>query len=110
MYDVARGKTGTVEGTGAAIFVNIGFIPRHVRLFNRDGNCSLEWTWDMGAGKGFKLDGGSVDNGFKVGFTFISSGGITVSNQYDSQIGFYIGTDSDLNVDGETIDYAVYGE
>jgi hypothetical protein len=93
--------TGTVEGTGSAINVQIGFQPKSVTLFNIDGGPDkLEWTENMGAGKGWKT--------IAVGtMTFISSNGVT---QYAGTVagdseGFTIGADADINVNAETICY-----
>lgn len=46
--------TGTVEGTGAAINVQLGFTPDYVKLINIDGDASLEWISDMADGEGYK--------------------------------------------------------
>lgn len=95
-----RLRTGTVEGTGAAISVTLGFIPNYVKLMNIDGIAMLEWTPEIGAGKGLKTaDSGTA----KCDISYISTGGVTVSASTDTYIGFSIGTDTDINVNGETI-------
>ncbi len=40
-------RTGTVEGTGAAINVPVGFEPRVVRINNIDGDCFGYWHENM---------------------------------------------------------------
>lgn len=94
---------GTVEGTGSAINVSCGFIPRYVKLFNVDDAGSeapsLEWFTGMTDGYGLK-------NATTPGQTVITSGGISEYEGDDSNgEGFSIGTDSDLNASGETIHY-----
>ena len=96
-----RIKTGTVEGTGAAISMDIGFIPQRVELVNIDGDALLIWTDDMGAGKGYKILGTGAG-------ALIATGGITVSSETSTYIGFSIGADSDVNVSSETICYTAW--
>jgi hypothetical protein len=105
-----QAKKGTETGTGAIIPIVCGFTPSHVRLMNIDGNVSLDWTDDMAAGGGYKIDGGSVDNGYKVGSEYITTGGITVMTDSDGTRGFYIGADTDINVVGEEIIWIAYGD
>lgn len=96
-----RPKIGKVEGTGAAISVEVGFQPRRVKLFNADGLCTLEWNSEMGDGKGYKILTGIDATSDTVSLhSFISSGGIT-----PSYAGFSIGADTDINVSEETIYY-----
>ena len=98
-------KTGTVEGTGAAITISVGFVPSIVKLFNIDGNCFLFWNENVGAGKGQKV----VDSGSgTTDISTISSNGVTVVNTERSQMGFIIGADTDINVSGETIVWEAY--
>lgn len=91
-----RISTGTVEGTGSAISVNCGFIPQKVQAINIDGDTLLEWTADMGAGKGYKILGTGLG-------ALVATGGITVSAATATFIGFTIGADTDLNATAETI-------
>ena len=92
---VTRIKTGTQNGTGAAISVVCGFRPRYVKVVNvaTGGLCSIEHIDTMAAASGFK----GVTAGTK---TFISSNGITLND-----FGFTIGADADVNVSGEAIHY-----
>jgi len=104
-----RVYTGTVEGTGAAISVTTGFVPKYVRLFNVDGGCWLEWSEEMGAGKGMKIaDSGTA----KCDISYISSGCVTIkgSAATDTILGFSIGTDSDINANGETICWVAFAD
>lgn len=101
-----KGKiaTGTVEGTGAALNVSIGFKPNYVRVINIDGLATLEWTADMGAAAGLK----EVTAGTK---SLLGSLGIS---QYDGVAagateGFTIGADTDVNVSAETIMWLAIG-
>lgn len=44
-------KIGTYTGTGAAINLELGFIPDYVRILNvTDGNLAMEWFNGMAAG------------------------------------------------------------
>ena len=92
---VTRIKTGTQNGTGAAISVVCGFRPRYVKVVNvaTGGLCSIEHIDTMAAASGFK----GITAGTK---TFISSNGITLND-----FGFTIGADADVNVSGEAIHY-----
>ena len=77
------------------------FTPQYIRVINLDGKCTLEWTSDMGAGKGFKILTGidaTADTVSKM--SYISSGGITMDS---NERQFTIGTDSDVNVNAETL-------
>jgi len=104
-------KTGTVEGTGSAINVSLGFKPDHVKCVNIDDAGSLapmmEWINGMGAAAGIKslsiADDGSTSN---ASHALVSSNGISQYDGSDSAApGFTIGADSDLNASGETIVY-----
>ena len=93
--------TTTVEGTGAAITISPGFKPQYIEVINLDGLCLLKWTANMGAGKGFKILTGidaTADTVSKM--SYISSGGITMDS---NERQFTIGTDSDINVNAETL-------
>ena len=93
--------TTTVEGTGAAITISPMFTPQYIKVINLDGLCTLEWTSDMGAGKGFKVLTGidaTADTVSKM--SYISSGGITMDSNGRQ---FTIGADTDINVNAETL-------
>lgn len=103
--------SGTVEGTGAAINVSLGWQPDYVKCWNIDDAGDLhavgEWTSDMADAsmfKGLKI----ADNGSTGGLsnTYVTTNGITPYDGSDSAAqGFTIGADADLNADGETIVY-----
>jgi hypothetical protein len=91
--------TGTVEGTGSAINISLGWKPDYVRVWNEDHtNVNVvEWFSTMTDDHGLKnINAGSPSK--------ITSGGITPYDGDDTtSAGFTIGTDADLNVDSETI-------
>lgn len=103
MYD-QRTKTGTVEGTGAAINIELGFKPTIVKIFNVDGLATLEWNDAMPAASGVKrVTAGTM--------TWITSNGVSL---YDGVArttgsGFTIGADADVNASGETIYWEAFG-
>lgn len=90
-----------VVGTGAAITISPKFTPRYIEVINLDGLCLLKWTADMGAGKGYKIKSGIDATADTVSVhSYISTKGITMDpNGRD----FTIGTDADINVNGETL-------
>lgn len=106
---MAKGQfaAGSVEGTGAAINVQLGFIPVYVKCYNHDdaGSAapSVEWWTGMGAGHGLK---NTTDTQAKI-----TTGGISEYAGADGTAskGFTIGTDSALNAAAETIFYVAFG-
>ena len=90
---ITRFKTGTQNGTGAAITISLGFKPALVEVENvaSGGLASLKAYNHTPAGYAFKTGA----DGAK---TYISSNGITITDY-----GFIIGADTDVNVDGEAI-------
>jgi hypothetical protein len=91
---------GTVTGTGAAIEVETPFDPAAVILFNRtDPTLAL------------KLPGMAGDDCMKLtdapALTYVTANGVTLS--VASGKGFTIGTDADLNVAAEVIEYIAFG-
>lgn len=99
-------KNGKITGTGSAITIKIGFDPTVVDLFNAEGLCFLHWTSAMGAGYGYKVLTGIDATADTVSkHSFISTGGVTVTA---GGAGFTIGTDSDINVNGEDIYYTAW--
>jgi hypothetical protein len=115
---MAKGQfaTGTVEGTGAAINVQLGFVPSYVKVFNIDDDGTLwptiEWVTGMAAASGWKTlkvaDSGSTGN---LSSAKITSAGISTyaGTEGANSAGFTIGADADVNVDGETIVYMAFG-
>jgi hypothetical protein len=75
-------KIGTVEGTGAIIQVEVGFIPKYVKLFNIDDAGTLwptlEWVNGMAAASGFKglkqIDSGTTGLSSQA---YVTSNGIS---------------------------------
>ena len=95
---------GNVEGTGANITINCGFVPARVRVVNIDSATveELEWFRGMADASAIKTVTGTVAR------TKITSLGITpVGDAADDEVeqGFIIGADTDVNVDSETIYY-----
>lgn len=86
-------KTGSFVGAGSAQNITtLGFRPRLVRVWNKDGLVSAYWNKEMPDASAWKeLNHGTVQR------AFITSDGITPLNN-----GFTFGADSDLNVSGET--------
>jgi hypothetical protein len=97
-----RPFTGTVVGTGAALNVICGFVPRRVELFNITSRDALEWQDTMTAGHALK----TVAAGTR---TAITTGGIspyTGSLGADGQ-GFTIGTDA-VNTNTNVIHFVAW--
>lgn len=103
-------KTGTVEGTGALISIAVGFKPKIVKLINVDGRAMLFWNERLGDGDGYKVLTGIDATADTVSLhSLITSNGVTaVDGDHDTKSGFTIGTDSDINVNGETIIWEAY--
>jgi len=108
MKDIA---VGTVTGTGSAINVSLGWIPDYVKVYNENDAGSLwptiEWWRGMSDGhalKGLKvIDSGSSGNASQAKIT---SGGISqYSGDTTHAPGFTIGTDTDINANGEAVFY-----
>lgn len=110
--------TGSVEGTGSAINVELGFTPKYVKVFNYDDAGSLfptlEWWSGMTDGHALKTssiaDDGSTGNSSSEKIT---SNGISeyAGSEGANSVGFTIGADSDVNASGETIFYiAISGD
>lgn len=109
-------KVGSVEGTGSAINVSVGFDPAYVKCFNYDDAGGLaptiEW-WDaMTDGHGLKtlksIDSGSTGNASSAKIT--SNGISAYAGSSAAGAGFTIGADSDLNASDETICYIAVGK
>jgi hypothetical protein len=97
--------SGTVEGTGSAINVELGFTPTYVKVVNFDDPGMLEWWSGMGAAAGVKLNDTPA-------LTKVTSNGITAydGTQGATSQGFTIGADADINVGSETLFWIAYGE
>ena len=95
-------KIGTVEGTGAAITVSCGFQPDYVEIINIDSASGFEkgeWITGMADPSAYK----TVAAGTRTKLTTTGIG--LFAGSASAAPGFTIGTDADLNVDGETIAY-----
>lgn len=105
--------TGTVTGTGAAINVSIGFIPRKVKVYNPNNTTvfpTVEWVRGMPNGRGFKtlriVDSGTTGLGSS---TYLTSNGISeFAGTQTASAGFTIGADTDLNRNGEVMVYEAF--
>ncbi len=103
----AQVATGTVEGTGAALNIELGFTPKAVRIDNVDGLVQLFWNDDMPDASGIKqITAGTL--------SWITSNGVTPYAGSDTPgseetEGFTIGADADVNVSAETIYWTAWG-
>ena len=96
-------KTGTQDGTGAAINISLGFKPMSVTVNNVEGDAILTWTDTQPAASGMK----TVANGTTAQIT---SNGISLyAGTADVAEGFTLGTDGDVNADGEAIHWIAIG-
>lgn len=99
---------GSVEGTGAAINVSLGFTPVYVKCVNIDdaGGLTPEFEW---------ISGMAAANAIKVTDTvtrnLVTSNGISTyaGSEGSAAKGFTIGADADVNASGETILYIAIG-
>lgn len=87
-------RVGTVEGTGAAINVSLGFVPDYVRVINtEDGDTIHEWFKGMTDGHAIK-----ITNHASVQVARISSNGISeYAGSASAGAGFTLGTDVSEN-------------
>lgn len=89
---------GIVEGTGATIIIQCGFIPEYVHILNIDGDAEFLWTDDLADGEGYKsLTGGTNALMATLGITPYT--GTAGANSR----GFTIGADTDVNVNAQTM-------
>ena len=110
-------QQGTVEGTGSAINIELGFVPSRVTLYNIDDAGGLapkmEWISGMADGSAFKYlsiaDDGTTTN---KSHALVTSNGVTPYGGAAGSAakGFTIGADSDMNASGETILWLAEGE
>ena len=93
-------KTGRITATGAAINVELGFVPETVHIRNLTSRDELFWDEGMTNGHGFKRVAAGTG-------TAITSGGISpyVGVLGTTGRGFTIGTDADINVNTEILHY-----
>lgn len=92
-------KVGTYEGTGAAINIELGWVPDYVRVINvEDGDTVHEWFNGMGAGDAIKSQN-VVDNGVtgNSSLALLAANGIDSYSADDNNDGFTVGTDLSEN-------------
>ena len=92
--------TGTVEGTGSAINISVGFVPSYVKVQNIDSATieSMEWWNNMPDANAIKRAGTS-----SPAFSKLTSNGISPYDVATAADGFTIGADADVNASAETI-------
>ena len=92
----SRTVVGSFIGTGVSLTISkVGFTPRSLRLFNQDDPAFGDYVEGMAADSVAKQKAGTS--------SFATSNGITLT-----ATGFTIGTDTDLNVDGERTWYTAH--
>ncbi len=91
--------TGTVEGTGVAINVQVGFVPSYVMVHNYDSADmdTLEWFSGMTDGHAFKTTGSTRSKSTSNGISAYAG------TEGGEGRGFTIGADGDVNAADETI-------
>lgn len=94
-------KTGSTEGTGSAINISIGFIPRVVIVINETDGTAFIWSDSMADGEMLELVTGAI--------TFTANNGISeYEGSSTAQPGFTIGTDSAINEDSDVLHYIAF--
>ena len=97
-------KTGSFTGTGAALNVELGFVPTYVRIWNEtDGGLIGEWVEGLTDDYYYK----SADNAANQ-FTVETANGVTPYDptDYSSKKGFTVGTD--LSVSAKVYRYMAF--
>ena len=85
---------GASLGTGADLDAkSVGFRPRSVKLINMDSGDELHWTEGM-------VDGGGLKRLAAGASSVLATLGVTPLAD-----GFRLGADTDMNVDGETLQW-----
>ena len=95
--------TGTLTGTGAAIDVQLGFVPQHVRIVNETKLSKLEWFNTMANASGIKtVTAGTISK--------ITTGGVSpyAGAAGTAGAGFTIGTDANINAASDVIHYFAF--
>ncbi len=99
-----RMAQGTVEGSASTIDIDLEFTPSAVYLMNIDGLATLWWNAAMAPDSGLK----AVTDGT---ISFVTSDGITpiLSTVLETDSpGFTIGTETDVQQNGETIHWCAW--
>lgn len=89
-------KVGTYEGTGAAINIELGWVPDYVRVVNTEDGDAI-WEWFNGLGAGDAIFEQSIDDDGTSGnssLALISSNGIDAyePTDFSKKLGFTVGT------------------
>lgn len=95
--------TGTLDGTGAAINIEIGWIPDHVVVQNIEAAdfARLEWYTGMTAAHAIKTVTSTKSKITSLGISAYA--GTTTAQQ-----GFTIGADTDVNVVDEALTWMAF--
>lgn len=93
---------GKITGTGAALNVEIGFIPSRVEIINETNLAKFSWDSNMTDGYAFK----QITNGT---LSLITTGGISdYAGDDDDSAGFSLGTDAGLNANNDVIRFIAF--
>jgi len=99
LYDIV--KTGSTTGTGSAINVSIGFIPRVVLIINETDGTAFIWSSSMDDGEMLEVITGAI--------AFEATAGISeYEGSATAQPGFTLGTDSELNTASDVLHYIAF--
>ena len=104
MFAAVPAVAGTVEGTGSAINVSVGFQPSAVWVGNYDdaGTVYIQAIWNSSMPNASAFTIGAASSR-------ITTGGITpYAGSTSASEGFTIGTNADLNANGETLYYIAW--
>lgn len=95
---------GTVEGTGSAINVELGFIPAYVEIINETDPGLYKWYNTMADAEMLKVTDA-------VAMTFPTTNGISAyaGTEAGDSAGFTIGADSDMNAASDVLHYFAVG-
>lgn len=100
-------RRGTVEGTGSAINISLGFTPAAVQVINIDGDAMMWWTDDMTDGEAYKIVAAGTNAQIGTGGVTPYAGSPTPGSE--AAVGFTIGADTDVNASAETIMWMAWG-
>lgn len=96
-------RTGTQDGTGAAINISLGWLPDHVVVQNIEAAdfARLEWYTGMTAAHAIKTVTSTKSAITSLGIS-------TYAGSATAEKGFTIGADTDVNVSGEALTWIAY--
>lgn len=97
-------RTGTQDGTGASIDIELGWIPDKVEVQNWEAAdfARLEWYKGMAAASAIKTVTSTKSAITTLGISQLSS------PTFPAKKGFRIGADTDVNVSGESLTWVAY--